>query len=73
MNSCLSSLLTWIPTGATLNYAPIMIGGISIISLLGWCLPKWGGRHWFKGPQKTITEEEINEATILGEVDTQKV
>lgn len=31
----------------TLNYAPIMIGGISIISLVGWVLPfGLGGRHW---------------------------
>lgn len=31
----------------TLNYAPIMIGGITVISLVGWALPfGLGGRHW---------------------------
>ena len=45
-----------------------MIGGISIISLLGWVLPfGLGGKHWFKGPQRTISEEEVTEAMIVGE------
>lgn len=61
-------------TGETLNYAPIMIGGISIISFVGWWLPRWGGRHWFQGPQRTISEEEVREARVIGvEVDTYKV
>ena len=50
-----------------------MIGGISIISLAGWVFPRWGGKHWFKGPQRTISEEEVNEARIVGsDVDTHK-
>lgn len=53
-------------TGQTLNYAPIMIGGISIISLLGWVFPfGLGGKHWFKGPQRTISEEEVIEARMV--------
>jgi amino acid transporter len=62
-------------TGETLNYAPIMIGAISLISLVGWILP-WGlgGRSWFKGPQRTITEEEVEGATVVGiDVNTDKV
>ncbi|KAH8647445.1 amino acid or gaba permease [Tricladium varicosporioides] len=55
-------------TGKTLNYAPIMIGGISFVSLLGWVLPLgFGGRGWFKGPQRTISEEEIISARVEGE------
>lgn len=53
-------------TGATLNYAPVMIGGITLISTIGWLFPRWGGRHWFKGPQKTITEDEIDEHVVEG-------
>lgn len=62
-------------TAQTLNYAPIMIGGVSIVSLLGWWLPfGFGGRHWFKGPQRTISEEEVASATVVGtDVDTHKV
>lgn len=52
-------------TGETLNYAPIMIGGISIISLVGWLFPKYGGRHWFEGPKRTISVEEVEGATVM--------
>ncbi|KAJ2970844.1 hypothetical protein NQ176_g7987 [Zarea fungicola] len=54
-------------TGQTLNYAPVMIGSITLISLVGWVFPfGLGGRHWFKGPQKTITdsETEVLEGTV---------
>ncbi len=45
-----------------------MIGGITIISVIGWIFPfGLGGKHWFHGPQKTISDEELNNATIVGE------
>ena len=44
----------------TLNYAPICIGAITIVSVVGRIFPKQGGRHWFKGPIKTITDEELS-------------
>jgi hypothetical protein len=46
----------------TLNYAPICIGAITIVSVVGGIFPKWGRRHWFKGPIKTITDEELRSA-----------
>lgn len=61
-------------TAETLNYAPIMIGGISIISLAGWILPfGYGGKTWFKGPQRTITELEFSEARVEGEEGVREV
>ena len=54
----------------TLNYAPICIGIITIISLGGWFFPVWGGRYWFQGPIKTITEEELRNARVEGGVAT---
>jgi amino acid transporter len=54
----------------TLNYAPICIGIISIVSLGGWFFPRWGGRHWFEGPIKTITEAELRNARVEGGVAT---
>lgn len=54
----------------TLNYAPICIGIVSFISLVGWFFPKWGGRHWFEGPIKTITEQELLNARVEGGVAT---
>jgi amino acid transporter len=53
-------------TAETLNYAPIMIGGITIISVLGWWMPfGLGGRHWFTGPQKTINEADMVGAVVM--------
>ncbi|PKK51153.1 hypothetical protein CI102_5683 [Trichoderma harzianum] len=52
-------------TGTTLNYAPVMIGAITLISLVGWIFPfGLGGKYWFKGPQTTITDVDVLEATI---------
>lgn len=57
-------------TAETLNYAPIMIGGISTISLVGWWLPfGYGGRAWFKGPQRTITVEEVERGVVIDGVE----
>ncbi len=47
----------------TLNYAPICIGIVTIVSLVGWILPfGLGGRYWFKGPKKTIEMDESRQA-----------
>jgi hypothetical protein len=54
-----------------------MIRGISIISLVGWVLPfGYGGRAWFKGLQRAITEEEVADARVVrggGGVESEKV
>ncbi|KAB5559584.1 amino acid or gaba permease [Coniochaeta sp. 2T2.1] len=48
----------------TLNYAPVCIGIVTVISLVGWVLPfGLGGRHWFTGPKRTIEELDAGEAT----------
>ncbi|KAE9365517.1 amino acid or gaba permease [Stipitochalara longipes BDJ] len=61
-------------TGQTLNYAPIMIGGISLVSLLGWVLPfGYGGMSWFKGPQRTISEEDVAAGVVIEGDDVRKV
>jgi len=44
-------------TAQTLNYAPICIGIITGVSLVGWVFPfGYGGMYWFTGPKKTIAE-----------------
>lgn len=49
-------------TAETLNYAPICIGIITIVSLIGWILPfGLGGRHWFTGPKRTLSENDCGE------------
>ncbi|KAL9583699.1 MAG: hypothetical protein Q9203_004967 [Teloschistes exilis] len=43
-------------TRETLNYSPICLGIVTCVSMMGWFLPfGWGGRHWFKGPNKTVS------------------
>lgn len=45
-------------TAQTLNYAPICIAIVTIISPVGWILPfGLGGRHCFEGPRRTINED----------------
>jgi len=59
-------------TAQTLNYAPIMIGAITLLSFGGWVLPfGYGGMSWFKGPQKTINEEDLVGARVEGEIEKQ--
>ena len=65
-NSIQKLLLTTVQE--TLNYAPIMIAAVTLVSLVGWILPfGWGGMHWFKGPQRQITEAEFKEALIIND------
>ncbi|EMC98546.1 hypothetical protein BAUCODRAFT_147061 [Baudoinia panamericana UAMH 10762] len=46
-------------TAETLNYAPICIGIVTTISLVGWFLPfGLGGRYWFTGPKRTIDQAD---------------
>ncbi|KAI9000136.1 amino acid or gaba permease [Hyaloraphidium curvatum] len=52
---CLCLPQLWPVTASTFNFAPVMIGGISLISGLGWI---FSGRKWFKGPQRLISEAE---------------
>jgi amino acid transporter len=55
-------------TAQTLNYAPIMIGGVTVLSIVGWILPfGLGGRHWFEGPRRTISEQRFSRAQVVGD------
>ncbi|KAK5175831.1 uncharacterized protein LTR77_000971 [Saxophila tyrrhenica] len=52
-------------TAETLNYCPVVIGSIAIIALGGWFFPfQLGGRYWFAGPKRTISEVEVREARV---------
>lgn len=45
-----------------MNYAPICIGIVTIVSLVGWILPfGLGGRHWFTGPKRTVGRNDGGE------------
>jgi hypothetical protein len=49
----------------TLNYCPVVIGGITVIAVGAWIFPfGLGARYWFKGPVRTISEVEVAQARI---------
>lgn len=49
----------------SLNYAPICIGIVTVVSLAGWILPfGLGGMYWFTGPKKTIEKQEEERVTV---------
>ncbi len=54
-------------TAQTFNYAPVMIGGVTILTIVGWIFPfGLGGRYWYHGPKRTISENEVSRATVKG-------
>ncbi|KJZ75328.1 hypothetical protein HIM_05254 [Hirsutella minnesotensis 3608] len=47
----------------TLNYSPVCLVIVTAVSMIGWILPfGWGGRHWFRGPRKTVTATRQEQA-----------
>jgi len=49
----------------------VVIGGITTIAVGGWFFPfGLGGRYWFHGPKRTITEAELVEIQIRGDHKT---
>jgi amino acid transporter len=58
-------LQVYLMTALTLNYAPIMIGGVTILMVVGWIfLFGLGGRYWFHGLSRTISEQKISKARV---------
>ena len=48
-----------------MNYAGLMIGAITVIAIVTFFIPIWGGHYWFHGPQKTITSAEVSNITVI--------
>jgi amino acid transporter len=58
-------LQVYLMTALTLNYAPIMIGGVTILTVVVWIFPfVLGGRYWFHGLLRTISEQKISKARV---------
>ena len=51
--------------------AAVVMGGVFIGSLIYYFFPKYGGRHWYKGPVPTVGAmvEEEGEKQIKSEND----
>ncbi|KAJ3825802.1 amino acid/polyamine transporter I [Lentinula raphanica] len=48
---------------ATMNYTVLVIGGVMLFSTAYYFFPVYGGRHWFKGPVVTVTDEASDSKT----------
>ncbi|KZV65289.1 amino acid transporter [Peniophora sp. CONT] len=48
------------PMPATMNYTVVVWGGTLALAAAYFYFPKYGGRHWFKGPVSTVTGGERN-------------
>ncbi|TFY62224.1 hypothetical protein EVG20_g6781 [Dentipellis fragilis] len=58
------------PTAANMNYTVVVWGGVIILSLLYFYFPKYGGRHWFTGPIRTLGD--TNASGMGREDDSEK-
>jgi hypothetical protein len=51
-----------------MNYAAPVLGGVLLLSLIWYYLPRFGGVHWFTGPVATIgMEDHVLEGSIVRE------
>ncbi|KAF7984560.1 hypothetical protein HWV62_13765 [Athelia sp. TMB] len=42
------------PDAVAMNYAVVVLGGVLVLSVVYFYLPKYGGVHWFEGPRANI-------------------
>ncbi|KAF9043782.1 amino acid transporter [Hymenopellis radicata] len=52
--------LTSAPTVGNMNYTVVVQGGVLVLATIYFYLPRYGGRHWFKGPVSTL-EDSVEE------------
>ncbi|PPQ75687.1 hypothetical protein CVT26_001521, partial [Gymnopilus dilepis] len=46
------------PGAGNMNYTVVVLGGALVLSIIYYFFPKYGGRHWFTGPVRTLEAEE---------------
>ncbi|TFK37004.1 amino acid transporter [Crucibulum laeve] len=60
------------PGAANMNYTIVVLGGVLILAVAYFYFPKYGGRHWFKGPISTIGDMPIEEENGSDDDKTEK-
>ncbi|KAJ7187398.1 amino acid/polyamine transporter I [Mycena filopes] len=50
------------PTAPTMNYTVVVMVGVLVLAIGYYYFPRYGGRHWFKGPVPNVggTEDPLN-------------
>ena len=46
------------PAAADMNYTIVVLGGVMVLSIIYYYFPVYGGVHWFKGPIRTVEDQE---------------
>jgi hypothetical protein len=41
-----------------MNYTVVVLGGVLVLSLVYYYVPKYGGKNWFTGPVPTVNVRE---------------
>ena len=52
------------PTGPTMNYTIVVMGGWLLLCVAYYYLPVYGGVYWFKGPIANIEKAESDAGSI---------
>lgn len=52
---------------ASMNYTVVVFGGVLLLSLVWYYFPKYGGVHWFTGPQSTIEGRDGSQQSVQSE------
>lgn len=77
------SVVFFFPTSPTttvqdMNYTVVVLGGVMILSVVWYYVPKYGGVHWFTGPVPNIgpvsarTSSRESEAIVYGKEESEK-
>nr|GAT58958.1 GABA permease [Mycena chlorophos] len=45
----------------SMNYTVVVVGGVLVLALAYYFVPRWGGREWFVGPVETVERERGKE------------
>ena len=49
----------------SMNYSVVVFGGVIILSIIYYYLPKYGGVYWFNGPVSTIEDMNAGNGEII--------
>ena len=47
-----------------MNYTVVVMGGVIIVALVYYYLPRYGGIHWFEGPVRNLPRDDEKEADV---------
>jgi amino acid transporter len=52
------------PTADDMNYSIVVVGGVLVLSTLYYHFPRYGGKHWFKGPLANVNTSRKGDESV---------